>query len=525
MICDDFTAERIGLAALLAAIAPVGDFGRRYADRFVPYGPGDETRATTAIAEVMAIARAMTDDGVAAIRSALRAVPDPAPLLARARGGDVPSDVDLYELSRFVASLARVRLACEAGGLGGDRMPPDADDLRALLAPGQTSYGFALAHAFDPRLAPARAALDAAQGRLDVERNARFDALAEVLGSRPHDDEFVVLRDAVAALPRTVRIVRETPTYYLCTLVLDGTLLANTRDRDAVFDALANIEEEVRARLGDAVAAEYANVLFTTDALGALDCFLARVAFAQRYGGCTPRFAARRVAIVDATFVPLRESLAAARRPHIPIALAFDGTAVLTGPNMGGKSAALATCAFLILCAMYGVPPPAASATLPLPARIAWLGGESSSDRGRLLSSFGADVVRAASILRDDVSQLILIDEFARTTGPREGRALVLAFVRALVRRGSVALVATHFDGIADAAEVTHLAVAGIATTFPAIADGDLTAALDALAAAMDYRIVAVGSQAAPRSDALALAALLGMDAEVVADARREYER
>jgi DNA mismatch repair protein MutS2 len=112
---------------------------------------------------------------------------------------------------------------------------------------------------------------------------------------------------------------------------------------------------------------------------------------------------------------------------------------------------------------------------------------------------------------------LLLVDEFARTTGPREGRALLVAFVEALAQRGAFALVATHFDGVARDAGVAHLAIAGLGQhSLELPAARDLHAALDAIAAAMDYRIVAGDSEARPASDALAVARLLGLDPPIV---------
>ncbi|HTD37877.1 MAG TPA: hypothetical protein VK669_10215, partial [Candidatus Limnocylindrales bacterium] len=111
---------------------------------------------------------------------------------------------------------------------------------------------------------------------------------------------------------------------------------------------------------------------------------------------------------------------------------------------------------------------------------------------------------------------LVLVDEFARTTGPREGRALLIALVEALRGCGALALVATHFDAVAEAAGVIHLRVAGLrAEALDTIRASDLDAALEAIGAAMDYRIVAADG-AATASDAVALARLLGLDARIV---------
>jgi DNA mismatch repair protein MutS2 len=115
---------------------------------------------------------------------------------------------------------------------------------------------------------------------------------------------------------------------------------------------------------------------------------------------------------------------------------------------------------------------------------------------------------------------LVLVDEFARTTGPREGRALLVAYVEALRERGALALIATHFDGVAHAAGTPHLRIAGLRVdALDTVQADDLDAALDAIQAAMDYRIVA-GRDGEAVSDALALARLLGLDASVVDRAR-----
>jgi len=69
---------------------------------------------------------------------------------------------------------------------------------------------------------------------------------------------------------------------------------------------------------------------------------------------------------------------------------------------------------------------------------------------------------RADALAATIAPALLLIDDFARTTGPREGRALLVALVEALAARGTFALVTTHFEGVALAAGVAHLTIAGL---------------------------------------------------------------
>jgi DNA mismatch repair ATPase MutS len=326
------------------------------------------------------------------------------------------------------------------------------------------------------------------------------------------------MRDVLPTLPPAVRVVRETPAYRVLALELDGAALAAAARRDAALTRVARAEELVRRELAAGVADQGPTLLAAAAALGELDRTLARVAFTQQWGGCVPTFTAGSFAFSAASFVPLRAALSDAGLPYTPISIDLHGVAVLTGPNMGGKSAALATCGFLAACLANGVPPPAERAALPLVGSVAWIGGEDAADRVRLLSAFGGEVVRAREALANAVEPaLLLVDEFARTTGPREGRALLVALVEALARRGSFALVATHFDGVARDAGVDHLAIAGLGRrSLDAHAARDIHAALDAVAKAMDYRIVAVDGESAAQSDALALAGLLGLDDAIV---------
>ena len=512
MKADPATAERIGLTWLLAAVAPVGSFGRRYDETIAPYGPGDEPRALAEIGAVAALAQRLDRDAAGRVRTALRAVPDPAPIVGRARAGDPLDDVDFYELGRFVDALDALARAWDGAQGPPAARPPAADALREVLAPGREGAGFYLADAYAPDLNAARAALAGAEAGYEVRREELAARVRDATGVDAVGDEFVVLRDVYdGPLPAGVVVVRETPTYRVAMIRVVAP------ERDAALERLAIEEERARRALAERVAREADAVAAVTRALGALDRALARAAFAQRWGACVPALTGERVSFAGATFAPLADALAARGHRYTPLSLDLRGVAVLTGPNMGGKSAALATAGFLCACIALGVPPPAREASLPLLGDVVWIGGEGHEDRARLLSSYAAEIVRARDALAIvSPRALVLVDEFARTTGPREGRALLIAFAEALRARGAFALVATHFEGVAEAASVPHLRIAGLSDgALGAVVAGDLDAALDAINAAMDYRVVDARS-GSESSDALALARLLGLDPAVI---------
>jgi DNA mismatch repair ATPase MutS len=117
---------------------------------------------------------------------------------------------------------------------------------------------------------------------------------------------------------------------------------------------------------------------------------------------------------------------------------------------------------------------------------------------------------------------MVLADEFARTTNPREGKALVAALLERLRARGACGLAATHLEGVAEAAGARHFAVRGL-REIPIGPAPDVEAALAALAGSMDYRLSEVTGDATARADAIALAALLGVDPAYVEAARAAF--
>jgi hypothetical protein len=527
MLWSAATGAQIGADWLAARIAPAGEFGRRARESEPPFRPGDERKARALLERVDRIAQTAPPATLGSLHGALAAAPDPNPIVARARAGAVLADVDFFELLRFFDALAEIgRLAAE-GGFRKIPLGRPARELRSLLSGGRTpARAFYLASSFEPALERARgeaaamqAAFDAARSRLaaDVARQLGRETLAE--------GEFVVMRDTLdAPLPGGLRVLREAPTYLLCELMLDDAALAALAARNAAATAVAEEEEAVRTRLSQAVAGAAEELARATDALGEIDSLAARVHFAQRYAAALPEIGPEgRLTFEDARFLPLEAILRERGHRYATISLQLDRVGVLTGPNMGGKTAALRTCGFVAACVALGVPVPARSASVPLFDEIVWIGlGSGPEDEG-LLSAFGREVIELREFFeRTAPRPLVLIDEFARTTSPREGRALLVALLEVLQKRGACALAATHLAHVAEVARVGHYAIAGL-RELPA-RDGaealELDAALERIARVMDYSIARVGESDTPHADALALADVLGLDSELIARAR-----
>ena len=522
-LTDATTAGALDLAWLAAQLEPVSEYGARVFEKIEPFARGREA-AAQASARRIAHAAEQIDDALAdAVRDVLRRVPDIAAARARARMGDVLDDAAFVELLRFCDACTQLT-ALVAGASALEWKTADGiDDLRAVLERGRAGQnGFYLDERFDARLADTRVAARTAQASYDAARRRLAERVAGALSREGLEDEFIVMRaDLIGGLPAGVRAIREAPTYLLCALELDEPALEALRIRDVATQAVAIAEAEVRAALSLEVRTRCPALDEAAIRCGHLDVLVAQARFARRFS-CVPAeiVADGVVEVRDARFLPLEERLLLEGRTYAPIAAELDGVCVLTGPNMGGKSVALQTCGAIAAYAALGLPVPAASARVALFERIAWLGIGSDAELGGVLSSFAKEVVRLRDVLaRASERTLALVDEFARTTTPQEGRALLIATIERLRAAGACAFVATHLAGVAGAARARHYTVRGLRDSPQPAADGDLEGALASLARSMDYTLIEVAGDEVGAADAIALAALLGLDREFIQSA------
>jgi DNA mismatch repair protein MutS len=132
-----------------------------------------------------------------------------------------------------------------------------------------------------------------------------------------------------------------------------------------------------------------------------------------------------------------------------------DLIAVITGPNMGGKSTYLRQAALIALMAQMGSFVPADSAQLPLIDRIfTRIGASDNLARGR--STFMVEMTETAVILNTATPRsLIVLDEIGRGTATYDGLALAWAVVEHIhARTRAKTLFATHYHELTELAEL-----------------------------------------------------------------------
>ncbi len=142
----------------------------------------------------------------------------------------------------------------------------------------------------------------------------------------------------------------------------------------------------------------------------------------------------------------------------IPNDLYFDTEsqfiAVITGPNMGGKSTYLRQAALIVILAQMGSFVPADSAMLPLIDRVfTRIGAADNLARGR--STFMVEMTETAVILNTATSRsLVVLDEIGRGTATYDGLSLAWAVVEHIHQRiRARTLFATHYHELTELAD------------------------------------------------------------------------
>ncbi|MEC7201290.1 MAG: DNA mismatch repair protein MutS, partial [Verrucomicrobiota bacterium] len=128
--------------------------------------------------------------------------------------------------------------------------------------------------------------------------------------------------------------------------------------------------------------------------------------------------------------------------------------AILTGPNMAGKSTYIRQTALLVLLAHTGAFIPARSARIGIVDRIFTRIG-ASDDLARGQSTFMVEMSETANILHHATrSSLVILDEIGRGTSTFDGLSLAWSIVEYLHHHlGAKTLFATHYHELTELAD------------------------------------------------------------------------
>jgi DNA mismatch repair protein MutS len=214
------------------------------------------------------------------------------------------------------------------------------------------------------------------------------------------------------------------------------------------------LEYELFLRVRESVIGQLAAIQKTASALGQLDVLACFAETARLFNYCRPQVAHEGVLqIVEGRHPVLDQALTEER--FVPNDTQLDLTtqqiALITGPNMAGKSTFIRQVALLTLLAHTGSFIPAASARIDLVDRIFTRVG-ASDDLARGQSTFMVEMTETANILNNATRHsLIILDEIGRGTSTFDGLSLAWSIVEFLHHQvGAKTLFATHYHELTE---------------------------------------------------------------------------
>ncbi|GAB3029764.1 DNA mismatch repair protein MutS [Natronobiforma cellulositropha] len=229
----------------------------------------------------------------------------------------------------------------------------------------------------------------------------------------------------------------------------DEIVGAERRAEQREYDLFCTVRREV--------ADEVERVQALADAIATLDALASLASVAAQYDYCRPEVldpeTTEPTLEVDGGRHPVVERT---QESFVPNDARFDDEqrlAVITGPNMSGKSTYMRQVATISLLAQVGSFVPAKAARLtPLERLFTRVGASDDIAGGR--STFMVEMDELATILREATERsLVLLDEVGRGTSTADGLAIAQAIVEHLHDEvGATTLFATHHHPLTELA-------------------------------------------------------------------------
>jgi DNA mismatch repair protein MutS len=213
-------------------------------------------------------------------------------------------------------------------------------------------------------------------------------------------------------------------------------------------------EIEIFAELRAAVLAELSKLQETAATLAVLDVLCSLAETARLHSYCRPEIDDSEILeITEGRHPVLDRQMDGARFVPNDANLGMDGKkfAIITGPNMAGKSTYIRQTALLALMAQTGSFVPAKSMRLGLTDRIFTRVG-ANDDLARGQSTFMVEMNETANILNNATAKsLVILDEIGRGTSTFDGLSIAWSVAEHLHDQvGCRALFATHYHELTD---------------------------------------------------------------------------
>ncbi len=222
-------------------------------------------------------------------------------------------------------------------------------------------------------------------------------------------------------------------------------------------ERITSLEYEIFVAVRDEAAQQIARIQRTAAAIATADTLASLAQTARDQDYCCPTITADRTLEIREGRHPVVERMLGSGTPFVPNDTLLDcgdnRCAIITGPNMAGKSTYMRQVALITLMAQIGSFVPASSATIGVCESIFTRVG-ASDDLASGQSTFMVEMSEVATILKNATpGSLIIFDEIGRGTSTFDGMSIaraVLEYAADPKKLGAKTLFATHYHELTE---------------------------------------------------------------------------
>ncbi len=518
------TVKNINFDYIFNEVKPITEYGIKKKQEAKPFKRGQEADLRNAFNKIRAFIESSKRRDIIDV---LKHVKNIYETIDRAKKNQVLDEVELFEVKNFLIQTERLDKVLKTFRMDDLELTP-MPQLYELLDPAHEKLNtFYIYDEYSEKLKDIRLKKKQAEKNIAVLKKAIKETIEKKY------DVKLNLKDEVTVSKSNKEKAEE--------LSKEGNLrvsgenylnvifkIKNNEEIDGLeqeLEHLRNEEEEeeflIRQRISEKIKEYHATITDNINVIGETDYLIARANYAQKTNSVEPEITQNlEITVKSGRNLKLEKSLKEKHKTYVPVDLSLRKNAVcITGANMGGKTVSLRMIGQVAALAAYGMFIPCEYARLCLFEHIfISVGDDQSIEKG--LSTFGAEIVNLKEAL--DYSEkrcLILVDELAGGTNPKEGYAITKAVVNYLKNKNCITVLTTHYDNVANDEDVQNLQVAGL--VLPGEADLFKINNIDQIAKYMDYRLIEVKYQKDIPKDAIKIAKMAGIYEEIIIDAER----
>lgn len=230
------------------------------------------------------------------------------------------------------------------------------------------------------------------------------------------------------------------------TFFIEPEILVGLNNKIRETEAQIKIEiEKILKLLSNKIGLYSDEIKTSNEQLTELDFIFAKAKYSASYDGCAAKISEEKVINLKMMKNPV---LIKSKADIIENDFYMDtvrNCMIITGSNTGGKTVVLKTAGLCVLMTKAGLHVPCYEAEIyPFKKVFADIGDEQSIIQN--LSTFSAHMTNIVNIVNhSDEQTLILFDEIAAGTDPKEGSSLAESILEYLQKRGAFIIATTHY--------------------------------------------------------------------------------